>query len=86
MMNELSSMPNKIKDIINDRQNDTYKELESKFKEFSFEQEFMKKQISSRVEKQALDRYLENIGGGLNKSLRELKSGVIDTPTGIKDE
>ena len=87
MMNELSSMPNKIKDIISDRQNDTYKEMESKFKEFSVEQDFMKRQIKARVEKQALDKYLENIGGTLNKSLRELKSGVIDTPTGIqKDE
>ena len=85
-MNELSSMPNKIKDIIGNKQNETYREMESKFKEFSVAQEFMKKQITARVEKQALDRYLENIGGTINKSLRELKSGIIDTPTGIKDE
>ena len=82
MMNELSSMPNKIKDIISDKQNDTYKELESKFKEFSFEQDFMKRQIKARVEKQALDKYLENIGGAIGKNLKELKSGV-DFETGI---
>ena len=70
MMNELSSMPNKIKYIIGDKQNENFKELESKFKEFSFEQDFMKRQIKARVEKQALDRYLENIGGELNKCLR----------------
>jgi arginyl-tRNA synthetase len=82
MMNELSSMPNKIKDIISDKQNETFKELESKFKEFSFEQDFMKRQIKARVEKQALDKYLENIGGVIGKNLKELKAGG-DFETGI---
>ena len=83
MMNELSSMPNKIKDIIGDKQNETFKELESKFKEFSFEQDFLKKQIKARVEKQALDKYLENVGGVIGKNLKELKAGVSDFETGI---
>ena len=38
LMGELSSMPHKIKDIISDKQNDTYKEMQSKFKEFSVQQ------------------------------------------------
>ena len=83
MMNELSSMPNKIKDIISNKQNETFKELESKFKEFSFEQDFMKRQIKARVEKQALDIYLENVGGAIGKNLKELKAGVSDFETGI---
>ena len=83
MMNELSSMPNKIKDIISNKQNETFKELESKFKEFSFEQDFMKRQIKARVEKRAMDQYLENIGGAIGKNLKELKDGVSDFETGI---
>ena len=87
LMNELSSMPNKIKDILGNKQNETYKELESQFKEFSVAQEFMKRQIKARVEKQSLDKYLENIGETINKSLKELKSGVVDVDTAIlKDE
>ena len=70
LMNELSSMPNKIKDIIGNRQNETFKELESQFKEFTVQQDFMKRQISRRVEKQTLDKYLENVGGVIGKNLK----------------
>ena len=56
-MGELSSMPNKIKDIIGNKQNDTFKALEAQFKEFTVQQDFMKRQIKARVEKQTLRKY-----------------------------
>jgi phosphate uptake regulator len=84
MMNELASMPNQIKQIVNLRRDDTNKEFEERFKQISIIHDIMNRQILSRVEKQSLDRYLSNIGGFIDKDIKEIKRGVldIDTPTG----
>ena len=43
----------------------------------------MKRQIKTRVEKQNLNRYLENVGSVIFKNLKELKAAVSDFETGI---
>jgi hypothetical protein len=84
MMNELASMPNQIKQIVNSRRDDTNKEFEERFKQISIAHDIMNRQILSRVEKQSLDRYLSNIGNYIGQDIKDIKRGLLDieTPTG----
>ena len=82
MMAELSSMPTRIKEIISNKQNDTSALMEEKFKQISISQDLMKRQILNRVEKQAMNKYLDNIASGLNKDVKDLKQGA-DFETGL---
>ena len=83
MMAEISSMPTRIKEIMSNKRDDTTALMEEKFKQISISQDLMKRQILNRVEKQAMNKYLENIGGFIGKDIKELKSGVIDFETGL---
>ena len=84
MMNELASMPNRIKEIVSGRRDDTNKEFEERFKQISIIHDIMNRQILSRVEKQSLDRYLSNIGNYIGQDIKDIKRGLLDieTPTG----
>ena len=87
MMNELSSMPNRIKEIIGGRRDETSALLEERFKQISTEQQLMNRQLAGRVEKQSMNKYLENIASRLNLDVKQLKSGVSqDIDTGIPIE
>ena len=88
MMAELNSMPSRIKEIIGNKRDDTTALMEEKFKQISISQDLMKRQILNRVEKQAMNKYLDNIASGLNINVKDLQSGiVVDAVTGIlKDE
>ena len=87
VMTELSSMPNKIREIISQRQNETNSNYERQLKDLMANQEFMKRQISARIEKQTLDKYLQNIANNFGNtkpvSLKDLKSGIADFDSGI---
>ena len=83
IMTELSSMPTRIKEIINNKQNDTTALMQEKFNQISISQDLMKRQILNRVEKQAMNKYLENIGGVIGKDIKELKNGTQDFETGL---
>ena len=83
MMLELQNMPNQIKQIVSDRRNESNLLFEERFKQLSVNQDFMKRQILSRVEKQTLNKYLENIGGFIDKDIKQIKSGAQDFETGI---
>ena len=76
MMTELSSMPNRIKEIVSERRNETSSLMEEKIKQISISQSFMERQIANRVEKQTLNKYLDNIAAGLNTTTKELKGGA----------
>ena len=87
MMNELSSMPNRIKEIIGGRRDETSALMEERFKQISTEQQLMNRQLAGRVEKQSMNKYLENIASRLNLDVKQLKSGVSqDIDTGIPIE
>ena len=82
MMAELSSMPTRIKEIMSNKRDDTTALMEEKFKQISISQDLMKRQILNRVEKQAMNKYLDNIASGLNKDVKDLKQGA-DFETGL---
>jgi vesicle coat complex subunit len=82
IMNELSNMPNAIKQIVSERRDVTSSIMEERFRQISVAQELMNRQILGRVEKQTLDKYLENIASGLSMNVKDLKSGGQDFPTG----
>jgi len=81
MMTELSSMPYRIKEIVSERRNETSALMEEKFKQISISQELMERQIANRVEKQTLNKYLDNIAAGLKVNVTDLQSGVKDFET-----
>jgi hypothetical protein len=84
IMNELGSMPTRIKEIIGDRRNETNSLMEEKIKQINIEQKLMNRQILNRVEKQSMTKYLDNIAFGLNVDVKQLKSGAPqDIDTGI---
>ena len=83
MMMELQNMPNQIKQIVSERRNESNSFLEDQFQQLSVTQDSMKKQILSRVEKQSLDKYLQNIGGFIDKDIKQIKSGAQDFESGI---
>ena len=68
IMSELSSMPAKIKDIISQRRNETNNNFENQLNDLIANQNLMKRQISARIEKQTLDKYLQNIANGFGQS------------------
>ena len=83
MMNELASMPNRIKEIVGGRREESNALMEERFKQISIMHDLMNRQILNRVEKQTLDKYLSNIGGYIGQDIKQLKLGTldIDTPT-----
>jgi hypothetical protein len=83
MMIELNSMPNRITEIIGSRRDETSALMEEKFKQISSEQQLMNRQILNRVEKQSMNKYLENIASGLNVDVKNLKTGSQDVEAGI---
>jgi hypothetical protein len=83
MMSELSSMPNRIKEIISNRRQESNALMEEKFKQIKAAQELMTRQITNRVEKQTMNKYLDNIASGLKVDVKNLKTGVNDIESGI---
>jgi hypothetical protein len=83
MMSELSSMPNRIKEIISNRREESNALMEEKFKQISVTQEYMSRQIKNRVEKQTMNKYLDNIASGLKVDSDDLKKGVKDFESGV---
>ena len=83
MMSELSSMPNRIKEIISNRREESNSLMEEKFKQISVTQEYMSRQIKNRVEKQTMNKYLDNIAEAIDKKSDDLKKGVKDFESGI---
>ena len=83
MMSELSSMPNRIKEIISNRREESNALMEEKFKQISVTQEYMSRQIKNRVEKQTMNKYLDNIAEAIDKKSDDLKKGVKDFESGI---
>ena len=83
MMSELSSMPNRIKEIISNRRGESNALMEEKFKQISVTQEYMSRQIKNRVEKQTMNKYLDNIAEAIDKKSDDLKKGVKDFESGV---
>jgi hypothetical protein len=83
IMGELNQMPNRIKEIIGTRRDETSALMEERFKQIKTEQQLMGRQILNRVEKQSMNKYLENIASGLNIDVKTLKAGSQDIEAGI---
>jgi hypothetical protein len=83
MMIELNAMPNKIKEIISGRREETSSLMEERFQQIKAAQELMTRQITNRVEKQTMNKYLDNIASGLKVDVKNLKTGVNDIESGI---
>ena len=77
MMSELSSMPNRIKEIISNRREESNALMEEKFKQISVTQELLSRQINNRVEKQTLHKYIDNIAEAIDQKPDDLKRGVM---------
>ena len=83
ILTELSAMPSRIKEIIGDRRENTTALMEERLKQITSTQELMNRQISNRVEKQSINKYLENIAFNIKVTPGQLKSGAQDIDTGV---
>jgi hypothetical protein len=83
MMLELNNMPNRIKEIVGARREESNTLMEERFKQISIEQDTINRKLAGRIEKQTLNKYLENIAGFMGKNIKDLKSGAQEFETGV---